>query len=119
MTLKRFHIISLIGCTLYLLGNIVFDVFDNASEKFYFVPLGFMTWTSILLNYKAALRPTIKQPFLVQQLWLFYLTLSFGQFIKFCFTNPQLREWSEYLFLAIAIGRLVFNLVKHKKPNIP
>lgn len=108
------HILALIGCSLFLVGNIVFDLLDTpespADYRIFYIPFSFMVFTLILLA-KDYAKTESK---VLHIIWWFFLWLSIGQIIKFLLFNPFHRMISDYGFLGIAILGTIVKLCQLK-----
>lgn len=96
MSKKAFHIIALLGCLTYLIGNIAYDLWVK-NPYIYYIPLGVMTVALILLAYQHA------QSYLIRELWLCFLLLSISQLIKFTIFNPFVQTVNDYAWLLVVI----------------
>lgn len=115
------HIIGLLSCTAYLIGNLVFSITDKTdyscliittNPNIYYRPLTVMQLVMIWVAFKSTDLIKNAARNWVKELWRFYLWLAYSQLIKMFIGNPQIENILDYGFLIVAIIYLLFNLHK-------
>ena len=108
MNTRFLHTCALFGCSLFLGGNIVFDLYDTpqhpADYRIFYIPFSVMVFTLVVLARDYAK----KEGKVILIFWNFFLWMSIAQIVKFVGFNPFIKMISDYLFLTVAsIGTII------------
>lgn len=108
MSKKAFNIIALLGCLGYLIGNILYDTVSK-NPYIYYIPLGIMIFTLVLLSWQNTKEGILKE------FWLGFLILSVSQVIKFTIFNPFVQTINDYAWLLVVVVFIVRRIHRLRK----